>query len=106
MDIIEALSGFVMKPTLRDPARTPYFGSAQAPEPFVRDLARKRSEGGQCGHRRTTMEMPETELTATKRPVWNAQKNRGRKAGSETKADLVNPFLPQSAPPLARSGAV
>ena len=44
MDIIQALSGFVMKPTLRDPARTPYFGSAQAPEPFVRDLARKRGK--------------------------------------------------------------
>ena len=85
MNISQALSGFVMKPTLRDPARTPYFGSAQAPEPFVRDLARKRSEGGQCGHRRTTMEMPETELTATKRPVWNARKTVGAKRALKPK---------------------
>ncbi len=43
--------------------------SARAPQQIPRILFGKRSADGQCGHRRTIMEMPETELTATRRPV-------------------------------------
>ena len=45
----------------------------------LRSLVGKRAADGQCGHRRTIMELPETELNATKRPVWNA----GRPVGSK-----------------------
>lgn len=52
------------------------------------------------------MENLETELTSTKRSVWNAGRTVGAKRGPETDTDLGNLLLPQPAPPLARSGAV
>jgi len=59
--------------------------STQAPKQFARVLADKRSAFGQSGHRRTTMEMPKTELTASKRSVWNAGRTVGAKRALKPK---------------------
>lgn len=45
----------------------------------------KRHPDGHSGHRRVLMEMPETELTATKRPVWNAGRTVGAKRALKPK---------------------
>jgi hypothetical protein len=52
---------------------------------FSNLLADRNSSDDHCGHWRMIMEMPETETTATKRPVWNAGRSVGAKRALKPK---------------------
>jgi len=54
-------------------------------EQFLRIHIGKRSADGQCGHRRTIMEMLGTESAVTKRVVWNAGRAVGAKRALKPK---------------------
>jgi hypothetical protein len=80
-----ANGGFCSKETFRCAFLHDRVWSARAPQQVLRILIGERSADGQCGHRRTIMEMSVAELTATKRPVWNAGRTVGAKRALKPK---------------------
>ena len=60
--------------------RLPTRVNRQAPEDLPLICSGERFSGGQSGHRRMIMEMPETRPATIKRPVWNAGRTLARSA--------------------------